>query len=357
MLSKLWCKKKTILWNIIEKKDWDGVEEFFNSSEKSKDIIDANFQYRGEIGDTGNVNILHLAACRKAPIEIFQIILENGADELLLLGNEHKVIPLHVAVRVGLKNQTIQLLIKYGGMDSIKATTNNGWNALHFAINYSRSEKMVNEETIKEMIKKGDAHVVNAVINNGDSPIHLAIKNKLSINVVKLLFEGGNEETPKIITKDKGWNYLHYVIEKKSKRKLIKLVMEKGGVEMIEQQDADGANVITFAINKRAPENILRVLMDQGREKKNEGIDVSQLQEELKETLINELKNNFPVGQPSFVANFEGNQPKPVLKVGENQFHANGVLINLPKSGYVTRSVAETVCELVLDAARNGAGE
>lgn len=50
---------------------------------------------------------------------------------------------------------------------------------------------------------------------------------------------------------------------------------------------------------------------------------------------------------------------REIKLVGPNQFLANGVVLDLPKLyvSNITRSIAEAVCDLVLYAARNGAGE
>ena len=184
---------------------------------------------------------LHYGSQRSSSVEILKILLNEYSDGCKVANTDGEL-PLHSAIKDKSSIDLIKILIDEHS-DSLNMYTRNGNIPLYYVINYYYSFEVLNL-----LLNK---HREKMIPINDSSIIHLAISKKLSIKVIKLLYESYPENEVNNI------NNLHCAIISHSSIDVIEYVINKNQ-ESVSIPDSNGNLPLHYSINNI---EIMRILL------------------------------------------------------------------------------------------------
>ena len=195
--------------------------------------------------------------------KIVQLLLESGAD--VNVQNYTGLTPLAKAM-VFLNIDIIDLLLKYGAVDTINLQDDKGLTPLSwvFAVGENRNNKNV-ANIVNLLLQKGAMQGINIQDMYGQTALIFAIRNKYDDNIIKLLLESGASVN---IQDSKGQTPLMFaLLTQNDNENLIKLLLEYGADPTL--QANNGITALKLAKSKSKIENFIKIKTDEFLKNKN----------------------------------------------------------------------------------------
>jgi ankyrin repeat protein len=148
----------------------------------------------------------------------------------------------------------VKYLIENSDRTDISAKDGNVNIALHYAIKYTSSDRI-----IQLLLEKGaDPSIKNC---NGSTALHYAIKCRRSYDIIQLLLEKGAD--PSVQDRFDRKAALHYAIQHRRSDHIIQLLLEKGADPSV-QDRFDRKTALHYAIQHRRSDHIIQLLLENG---------------------------------------------------------------------------------------------